>query len=411
MLNTPMTRRLRLVALLALLVTLFVATVAYAEPAGPERTVHFVGLVQVKPDAITGTWQIAGREVVVTAQTQFRPAADAIREEDLVAVDAKLRDGALVAHAIIKMPQPLQRMITGKIEALAPTEWTIGDQEVLVNGETRLEGDPPDVGDMAMAWVERTDHGLLARRILVKDPPVPPPGPRFVVFRGIVKAIDDASVYTVQTDEDDKQVKTDDQTRIVGAPAVDDRVLVKGQTQEDGSVLALMIVKLGDNDRQEQTPFAGFVTNVVSNTVPAAAEAASVQWLWDVTLPAHDDKEAQTWTIVVDAGTNINVDPNTVEAGAFIKGAGVKLDDASIKANMVRVTRPPQVRFEGEITAGPGSGDPGFPQGVWTIGGKSVTVTAETRLVGEAPALGKHAIGYGVLQADGGIAARLLMIP
>ena len=410
MLYPSMTRRLRLVTLLALLVTLFVAAVAYAEPAGPERTVHFVGLVQVKPDPITGPWQIAGREVVVTGQTQFRPAADAIYQDDLVAVDARMRDGALVAHAIIKMPQPPQRMITGKIEALAAGKWTIGNQEILVDGETRLEGDPPDLGDMAMAWVERTDQGLLAKRILVKDPPVPPPGPRYVLFRGIVKAIDDAGVYTVQTDEGDKQVQTDDQTRIVGAPAVDDRVLVKGQTQDDGSVLALMIVKLGDNEQHEQTPFSGFVTKIASIPLPTAAEAASVQWVWDVTLPAHDDKEPQAWTIVVDADTNINVDPNTVEEGAFIKGAGLKLDDASIQANMVRVTRPPQVRFEGEITAGPDAGASGFPQGEWTIGGKSVTVTADTRLIGETPALEKQAAGLGVLQADGGITARLLMI-
>ena len=408
--NKPLIRRLRLIALLALFVMLFAATVAYAEPAAPDRMVHFAGLVQVKPDPVVGNWQIDGRTVIVTAQTRLLPNAAAIQQGDIVIVDARMRDNVLVAHTIVKPQAPSQSPITGKIEALAADKWTIGAQEVLIDGETRIDGDHPDVGDTAMAWVERTGAGLLAKRILVKDPPPPPPGPRFVVFRGVVTAIDNAGVYTVQTGDGEKQVKTDDQTRIVGSPVANDRVLVKGQMQDDGTVLALMIVKLGDNDQQEQTPFAGFVSDVMSSTLLTAATDASVKWVWGVELPAHDGEEARTWTVVVDADTNINVDPNTVEVGAFIKGAGIKLDDASIQASMVRVTRPPQVRFEGEITARPAADAPDFPLGLWTIGGKSVIVTAETRVVGETPAVGRQAAGHGVLQADGGIAARLLMI-
>ena len=457
---------------------LFATAVAYAEPAAPDRMVHFAGLVQVKPDPVVGNWQIDGRTVIVTAQTRLLPNAAAIQQGDIVIVDARMRDNVLAAHTIVKPQAPSQSPITGRIVALAAGKWTIGDYEVLIDSETRIEGDPPDVGDTAMAWVERTgagllakrilvkdpppapprwlitgkiealaadkwtigaqevlidgetridgDHpdmgdtamawvertgaGLLAKRILVKDPPPPPPGPRFVVFRGVVTAIDNAGVYTVQTGDGEKQVKTDDQTRIVGSPVANDRVLVKGQMQDDGTVLALMIVKLGDNDQQEQTPFAGFVSDVMSSTLLTAATDASVKWVWGVELPAHDGEEARTWTVVVDADTNINVDPNTVEVGAFIKGAGIKLDDASIQASMVRVTRPPQVRFEGEITARPAADAPDFPLGLWTIGGKSVIVTAETRVVGETPAVGRQAAGHGVLQADGGIAARLLMI-
>ena len=409
MLNTPQTSRFRLVVLSALFVMLLGATVAYAEPAAPDRMVHFAGLVQVKPDPVIGNWQIEGRTVMVTAQTRLLPNAAAIQQGDMVVVDAKMRDNALIAHTIVKPQAPAQSLVTGKIVGFTAEKWTIGSQVVLVNSETRLDGDHPDVDDMAMAWVESTGAGLLAKRILVKDPPPPPPGPRFVLFRGIVISLDDAGVYTIQTDEGEKQVKTDDQTRIVGSPVAGDRVLVKGQTQDDGTVLALMIVKLGDNDQQEQTPFAGFVKTVDSSTLPTAA-ADPMQWVWGVELPAHDGEQEQTWTVVVDADTNINVDPNTVEVGAFIKGAGIKLDDASIQATMVRVTRPPQVRFEGTITAGPDANDAGFPQGVWTIGGKSVTVSADTRLVGEEPAFEKQAAGHGVLQGGGGIAARLLMI-
>ncbi len=610
--NRHFTGRLHLVAMLALLVTLFTAAAAYAAPAGPQGTVHFAGPVQIKADPIVGTWRIAERDVVVTAETDFRPSASTISVGDLVAVMAKPGDGGLVARSIVKIepPAPPQQVISGRIEALAANQWTIdgkvvlinantklegdhpdvgdnamawaqkttagllakrilvkdalppppqvitgaiealasdqwtiggqvvlidgdtkidgdhpdvgdnamawaqsttagllakrifvkdpepapmqvisgtiealdagqwtisgqvvlvdanteldgdhpdvGDnakawvqdttagllakrilvkdpnpdppgqqlvkgkievlaagqwtidgQEVLIDANTQLDGDHPDVGDYAMAWTEKTAAGQLARRILVKDPPPTPPGQSLVVFRGLLMSIDDAGVYTVQTDDGDKQVTTDDQTRIVGAPAAGDRVLVTGRKMDDGTILALMIVKLRDGDEHEQTPFAGFVTKVVSSTVPTAA---ATQWLWDITLPAYDKKPAQAWTIVVDENTQIDVDPNTVAVGAFIKGAGLKLDDTSIQAKLVRVTRPPQVRFDGEISAGPDASAPDFPQGVWTIGGTTVAVTAETRLIGEAPAVGKRAIGFGELAADGSVVARTLMV-
>ena len=101
-------------------------------------------------------------------------------------------------------------------------------------------------------------------------------------------------------------------------------------------------------------------------------------------------------------------DPATVEVGAWVKGAGTKMDDDTVQAKMVRVTPPPRLPFHGEVSERPDASAPDFPQGKWVIGWTIVYVTAETRIQGDPPALGAKASGFGELQPDGSLRALAL---
>ncbi|MDW8270338.1 MAG: DUF5666 domain-containing protein [Anaerolineae bacterium] len=458
--------------LLTVLVTVLWALPALADdptpPADPNAAermvVEFDGQVVARPPGAVGIWQIDGRNVLATNTTRFVPNASSIQVGDWVHVVARERGGQLVAQLIAKtrpipLPPvrgrieamsptqwtiggtvvlidantritgdppnigdfavaqvrrtpagllathihvtdatpPVTRIIRGRIEAIGETSWTIGNHVVLIDADTRIEGDHPDVGDFAVAWVVHTENGLLARRILVQDPS----SDRVVVFRGRVVAVQDG-VWTVLVDGQEKTVVTDANTRIIGEPTVGDMVGVKGVPLSDGSVLAHVIVKLQGNF--PLVSFAGFVTAILPGPTVVGAPV-----VWEVTAPAVGAQPARTWTVIVTEETKSNVDPAQVAVGAWVKGAGDHLDDGLLQARTVRVTTPPRLPFRGEVTTRPDPTAPNFPQGLWVIGGATVYVTAQTRIEGPVPEVGQQAGGFGVLRPDGALDALLLM--
>ncbi|NOX63267.1 MAG: hypothetical protein GXP42_15180 [Chloroflexi bacterium] len=385
----------------ALLAFLLLGTVALAEsPVMPEEAeAVFAGEVEVKPDEVVGVWVIAGRDVIVTSQTRILPSPDEVQVGDVVRVEGKPREDGFYARVILKAdsrPSHL-RVVHGKIEAMSDAQWTIGGRVVLIDENTRLTGDEPDVGDWAVAKVEKTEAGLLAKSILVKDWRL---DEREVKLRGVVQAIDN-DVWTVETADRLVMVYVTDATRIIGDPVVGDKVGVKGYAREDGSVLARLIVKLGQRD--ERLAFAGFVTEIM-----ATPEVLPPTWVWKVERPAFEGHEAAMWLVMVTEDTRTNVPPNEVQLGDWVKGWGVSASVAEdmILAKAAFVTRPPLVRFSGETLATPDP--PDYPLGVWQIGEYVVHVGEDARIVGEPPQVGEQAGGYGSLRPDGGIDARLL---
>lgn len=455
-----------LVMVLAVVPALAADPTPPVDPNSSDRgVIEFDGQVTARPTGPVGVWHIDGRSVVATPTTRFVPNASSIQVGDWVHVVAQNRSGQLVARLIAKTrplplppvrgrieaisptqwtiggtvvlvdahtritgdhpdigdfavaqvrrtpagllathihvtdatpPPPVTHVIRGRIEAIGETSWTIGNTVVLLDAETRIEGDHPDIGDFAAAWVVRTENGLLARRILVQDPPTD----RVIVFRGRVLAIQDG-VWTVLVGEQEKTVVTDANTRILGDPTVGDMVGVKGVPFNDGSILAHVIVKV--QGAFPSAVFAGFVTAILPG--PTAGDAPVV---WEVTAPATGPQPARTWTVIITEETKSNVDPAQVAVGAWVKGAGDQLDEGLIQARNVRVTAPPRLPFRGEVTARPDLTAPDFPQGLWAIGGTTVYVTAQTRIEGPVPEPGQQAGGFGVLRPDGALDALLL---
>lgn len=344
-------------------------------------------------------WTIGELEVLIDAATIIEGDHPDVGDE-AVAFVLRTQAGLLAKRILVHDARPPQSPPTlrGKIEALSADKWTIGEHEVLIDGDTVIEGDHPDVGDFALAEVERTGAGLLAKHIQVSDQR---PDEPMVVFRGVVTDIQ-TEMWKVLVGETEKTAVTDEHTRIVGEPVLGDRVGVKGHLLADGTVLAQLIVKL-DGEHQDDTSFMGFITEIL----PSVQEEPPA-WVWVVTMLPRADEPTRTWTVIVDTNTEINVDPATVQVGAWVKGVGDKMDDDTVQAKMVRVTPPPRLPFHGEVSERPDAGAPDFPQGKWVIGGTTVYVTADTRIEGESPAMGDKASGFGELRPDGALNALLL---
>lgn len=471
----------RLAIVLALLTIGLTTAMALADEATPPQdssllpernTIEFDGQVMARPvGGAVGLWQIDGRSVMATSATRFVPNAEAIRVGDWVRVVARNRGGQLVAQLIAKTrPVPLPT-VAGRIEAMSPTQWTIGRTVVLIDANTQITGDPPDVGDWAVAQVRRTTAGWLAVRIHVRDagPSVPPPPQRLI--RGRIEAIGETS-WTIgrvvvfvdagtRIEGDHPDVGDFAMAWVVSSPSGEllarrivvrdvrpDKIVLRGQvlaidegiwtvlvedqektvlTDEHTRILGdptvgdwvgIKGVLTGDGSVLAhvivklagvfpKVNFAGFVTAILPSS--HAAEASIV--VWEVTAPAMGAKPAQTWTVLITEETRSNVDPKGVTVGTWVKGNGDRLDDGLIQARSVHVTAPPRLPFRGEVTTQPDPGAPDFPQGLWVIGGTSVYVTAQTRIEGPVPELGQQAGGFGLLRSsDGALDALLLTV-
>ncbi|RME81542.1 MAG: hypothetical protein D6775_13340 [Caldilineae bacterium] len=396
MMNKQANPRVFLALLLAILAFVLAAGVVFAEgDVTPEAVdVTFTGPIQEK-GPIPGEWVIGEHTVQVTERTRFHPAPEEMQVGDIVRVAAFPREGKLWAVAIVK-PGPRPVHFRGKIERMEESLWIVGGRRVIITPETEIGGDPPDVGDIAAVWGHAGDEGVVAKRILVKDAQ-----PRPVRFRGKVLAIEDG-VWKIDTAEGERTVHVNEDTRIVGDPGVGDWVGVKGVLLDDGSVLAHLIVKLEPD--QNRTKFAGFVAEILPTPAVVPGEV-----VWLVKLPAYGQHSEQSWVVHVTADTEINVPPESVEVGDWVKGFGTEQEDGSVLAKLVRVTRPPRVSFHGEVTEIPDPTSTGFPKGWWTIGGVHVLVDEQTEIRGDIPQLGEQAAGWGELLPDGGVHARLLV--
>ena len=250
----------------------------------------------------------------------LHPSAADLQVGDIVMVKARRIDGQLAATMISKQ-RPPQLVITGRIESLSTDRWVIGGHEVMVNDQTQISGDPADVGDWAMAWVQRTPDGLVALRIQVRDAR---PVPDMVLFRGTVVTID-GGVWTVDTGGGTRTVLVDENTRIVGDIAVGDAVAVKGFVLDNGDVQALLIARLHHDQLDAQ--FAGFVTEFLPT--PATTPPT---WAYLVTRPPQPGQDGASWIILVTSDTRSNVPPGDVTVGQWVKGVGEALDDQSVVA-------------------------------------------------------------------------------
>ncbi|HEY3349977.1 MAG TPA: DUF5666 domain-containing protein [Thermoanaerobaculia bacterium] len=115
-------------------------------------------------------------------------------------------------------------------------------------------------------------------------------------------------------------------------------------------------------------------------------------------------------TVHVSAATRIEVDGVAAAIGSFAEARGTARADGSIDASRLEIMAAPaggpapqETRFIGAVEALPASG----VVGDWKVAGKTVHVTAATKLETEngAPAVGGTVEVEGVLQADGSVLA------
>ncbi|HLG16840.1 MAG TPA: DUF5666 domain-containing protein [Blastocatellia bacterium] len=181
-----------------------------------------------------------------------------------------------------------------------------------------------------------------------------------------------------------------------GSVAIGALVEVKGSLRSDGSVDARKIEVESTIEGPGDDP-----EGEVKGPITALPDTAGFVGDWTVAGR----------TVHVSSSTLIDQEHGAVELGAFVEVNGVARADGSIDAARIEVQSgagpdpEDEIKFKGTIQSFPST--PGFV-GDWMIGGKTIHVTASTKIEQETGpvAVGAFAEVEGTAQSDGSIDAR-----
>mgnify|MGYP001765698818 CR=1 FL=1 len=274
------------------------------------------------------------------------------------------------------------------VVSMGADSWQIGSQTVLVDASTLIDA---GIQTGSLVEVEGTlvNGQMLARKITLEasgsQTPMPnptvtpvPAGQAQVEVTGKLDAIDSASLQvggltfaiTLLTEINDN-------------PVVGDIVKVEGFRAADGSLTAKE-VKLADFDR---LPPEGAVYAEIKGAVESINDA-----LWVI----------GGFNVAVDASTEIY---SGLAVGSFAKAEGTLQADGSLLAREIKPAEMDNGGEDGENGGDDGGDDHGTPMpgarvefkgvvesigaGLWVIGGRTVMVTAQTRIEG-SPQVGDY---------------------
>lgn len=220
------------------------------------------------------TWVIGGQTFQTNSQTIIvgNPQVG-----DLVWVEGRLLDdGSRQADRIVLLRQAAvnQFTLTGQVDEMTPTAWTVAGQMVLVNGQTRIEpgivaGDTVEVsGVIAIGGV------LQAERIEPLNSQAQP-----FQFAGLLESMggDGWLISGVNIFLDDSTVRDDD-------VEVGDLVLVNGRILPNGVWLAESIREMDDDDEDDLPEFA-FAGQVQSMAPWQVANISFETRIWTAQAP------------------------------------------------------------------------------------------------------------------------------
>jgi hypothetical protein len=195
-----------------------------------------------------------------------------------------------------------------------------------------------------------------------------------VEFTGKISAVGSnqltVSGKTVKTDSSTKVLDEKGAAITLASLKMGDAVSVEGTTQTDGSILATKIRRDngdGDDDDDDsggtqQVQFSGTVASVGSGQLMVAGKTVMV----GPSTTIVDSKGGKLALTDVKAGDTVDVD-GAVQSNGSILASKIKDESQGGGAQ--------QVEFDGKITA--------IGSGQLTVGGKTVMVDGNTRIVGE----------------------------
>jgi len=347
--------------------------------------VQFMGIIaEMYEDHWIVTTPIGNQTIGITGETLIEGGDPDVG--DLVKITAEVSGDQITATHVIVQDTPVNMHFRNVINEMHDDYWVVGRTMVLIDDNTVIEGDDPDIGDIAEVWGTVTPDGLLANRILVGN------YRRMATLVGEVETIE-GDLWTISG----RDVLTNDETGFLGNPGIGDTVSVVGEILDDGTFLARVIYNLERAPGFEMARFSGFITDIVEPV------AVGDPILWVVQSSVEVNGEMVMLDVWISDKTVVNAEVEPA-VGAFVKGFGQENNDGSIDAHKVNVTEPPQVPFMGQITQQP----EGSVIGEWIIGGVTVHVTEDTQVVGDFEEGTSKARGYGVLQPDGSVEAMVL---
>ena len=234
------------------------------------------------------TLTVLGRTITVDANTSFGGHVKALSDilpNDIVAVEANAVGGTLIAASVLDFPTivNMPKLIHGTVKSIGTTSWTITDTAgkdwtVVINAQTKIIGDPK-AGDSVEILVNTDNANQLVAVSIMKSPAVLP----FVFFSGQVKSIGTTS-WVITKGNKDITVAVNADTRIIGAPAVNDTVTVTANVDSAGNYTATSIMKLGVTPPMT---LSGIVKSITGLLTPCAAPpAACVIANWVIGPPA-----------------------------------------------------------------------------------------------------------------------------
>ncbi|MCU0504025.1 MAG: DUF5666 domain-containing protein [Anaerolineae bacterium] len=364
MIRSSMTQRKTwLIVFMLAVAALLPALPAQAAVGTPRFDLKFSGVITqapASPGYPIGVWKIAGRDILVTAGTRVLPTSPAATAGMWADVMAKRQtDGTLAALKITIMPPEIR--IKGSIVD-KPTDpngigdWTIAGLTITVTDETKISdrGGLLDIGNWAEVYALRDGAKLTAVRVRGIEIQ-----PDIEIF-GAIEAFS-ATSWTLSG----INLAVKSATLIQGQPNIGLLAHAVASLQEDGSLLALRLKVAINQPGGPRNPVA-FMGEVEK-------------------LPDHG--LIGEWTIsgkqvMVSASTAIVQEQGLVVVGAEVLVIGWQIDNRLMAMQVIVLSSPAPggqfVRFRGPIEALPTSG----LIGLWTINGRTVDVTADTRLDG-----------------------------
>jgi hypothetical protein len=299
------------------------------------------------------TWTIAGQTFATTENTVIvgNPQVG-----DIVFVDGRLlADGSRVADRIVLLrPAPVNRFtITGPVETIGATSWTIAGQTIIVNETTMIENGIENGDEVRVEGRILPGGTLLAERINLVEPASGTP----FHFVGVAQVIG-ADAWTVSG----RAIVVNANTIIAPGLAVGDTVAVSGRILPDDTWLARAITPAGDG---REFAFTGTVERLNP---------------WRVSGVSF---ETRAWT-VIEPGVGV---------GDRVRVSGRILSDGTwVAAEIERLSTTPglQVVFVGTVA----SIDP------WVVSGIPLFVNNNT-VIGSNIVVGSVVRVTAVIQPDG----------
>lgn len=202
-------------------------------------------------DRTNRTITVLGRTIDITNETSFggmlrdgNGSLDDLLPDQLVQVQTEAVNGRLVASSVLVVSQipPNVHAARGTVRSIGAGSWTIEREggEVLtlvIDAQTKIAGSPK-VGDRVEV-LYRTDSANANIAIAIARFEMPSM-PNITRVNGVVRTIG-ATAWTIGT----TTVKIDERTKIAPRISVGDTVEVLAEKKDDGTLVALVIMKIG----------------------------------------------------------------------------------------------------------------------------------------------------------------------
>jgi uncharacterized protein (TIGR03437 family) len=387
--------------LMALLAALFCLLPVNRAEADDDRDFEFTGVIQALPSTsgFIGEWTISGRKVRVTTATEVKRENNApIAVGATADVEGSLQtDGSVIADEIRVKSGPgggTNVSFSGNVEELPNTSGRLGDWKVAgfivhVSATTFIEQEsgPVAIGSkVEVEGVRRADGSVDARKIEV----VSGSCCGSFEFRGTIENLPSSPGRIGPWSVGGRKVNVTASTQIKPngvAVAIGFVVQVKGELRQDASVDAAEIEVRSNGGGGSFVEFQGMV-----ETLPGTAGQIG---MWTVSGRK----------VNVAANTRIEQENGPVAVGSPAEVKGSLQADGSINATKIEVeNRGGQFEFNGKVESLPAAAN---LIGDWRVGGRTVRVTASTRIERKygTVTVGAFVGVYGAQQSEGSINA------